>query len=38
MKSVALKKGWSKQEATYKVVEFITCNEQISLFDFMERA
>jgi len=33
---VATRKGWTKQEAAEKVLEFILCGQKISLFDFME--
>lgn len=38
MKSVIAKTGWSEQEAAYKVVEYLTCGQKISLHDFMEAA
>jgi hypothetical protein len=36
MKNVASRKGWTKQEVAYKVVEYLTCSKAISLYDFME--
>lgn len=36
MQDVSLRKGWSKQDAANKVVDFLTCGKKISLFDFME--
>lgn len=36
MKNVSSRKGWSQQDASYKLVEFLTCGKKISLADFME--
>jgi len=36
MKSVTARKGWTKQEAACKVVDFLTCGKAVSLNEFME--
>jgi hypothetical protein len=38
MQNVASRKGWTKQEAVYKVVEYLSCGKAISIYDFMEKA
>ncbi len=38
MQDVIARKGWSDEWARMMVVDFLTCGEEISVFDFMERA
>lgn len=35
MKKIMREKGWSKQDATYAAVDFVTCGQKISFADFM---
>lgn len=36
MKAVIEKHGWSEQIAAEKIVEYLACGKQISLYDYME--
>lgn len=36
MKKVMKEKGWTKQQAVYAVVDYISCGEKISPYDFFK--
>jgi hypothetical protein len=36
MKKIMTEKGWSKNEAQYAVIEFLTCGKNVSFHDFMK--
>lgn len=37
MKKIMREKCWSKQDATYAAVDFLTCGQKVSFADFMAK-